>query len=176
MKVVATVIITLAALVAGTLLYLYLGFYDFAASHPHHGTTLRLLNMAVARSVSRHARGIVVPDLSAPEMVKKGSRHYQAMCVQCHGGPGVSRSEAGEDLYPKGPDLAKAGRQWTPEQLYWITKNGIKMTGMPAWGLTSEDDELWALVAFMKQLPSITPEQYRQMTAGAEEEHEHRPH
>ncbi len=81
-------------------------------------------------------------------------------------------------MYPKGPDLARSAREMSPAELYWITKNGIKMTGMPAWGRTTDEHELWALVAFMKQLPSITPEQFRAM-AGSEtghEEHEHSPH
>ena len=81
-------------------------------------------------------------------------------------------------MYPKGPDLARSAGRWTPEQLYWITKYGIKMTGMPGWGLTSDDHELWALVAFMKQLPSITPEQYHEMVGDetGHTEHKHDPH
>ena len=180
MKILATVVITILVLAAISFGYMYSGSYDFAASQTHRNITLRILNTAVTQSVKRHARGITPPDLSNPSLVKAGSRHFQGMCVQCHGGPGVSRTEAGEDLYPKGPDLTKVAQHWTPQELYWITKYGIKMTGMPAWGLTSEDDELWALVAFMKQLPSISPEQYEQMLEeakaerGGHEEHGHR--
>jgi len=178
MKTVPTVIITLVVLFGGVFLYLYLGGYDIAASRPHHGMTLRVLDMTMEKSVARRARGITPPDLSSPELVKFGSHHFQEMCVECHGGPGVARSEAGEDLYPKGPDLAASASRWTPEQLYWITRNGIKMTGMPAWGLTTDDHELWALVAFMKQLPSITPDQYREMVGAqaSQEPGEHHPH
>ena len=103
-------------------------------------------------------------------MVKSGSYHFQQMCVQCHGGPGVERSEAGEGLYPRGPDLAGAKRYWAPQELFWITKNGLKMTGMPAWGGTSRDEEIWALVAFMEQMPAISPEKYQQMLNEEEEQ------
>jgi hypothetical protein len=153
--------------VIGGFTYIYFGFYDIAASDPHYNLTLWLIDQTVTQSVRRHARGII-PPMSNPAMSLSGSYHFQQMCVQCHGGPGVERSEAGEGLYPKGPDLASAKQDWTPQELFWITKNGLKMTGMPAWGRTSEDNELWAMVAFMEQLPDISPEKYQQMLSEVE--------
>ena len=146
MKTAATIIATSVVLLIIAVVYMHSGLYDFAAITPHSRITLKILGVALSRSVERHARNIMVPqNLSDPEMVKFGSHHFKAMCVQCHGAPGVGRSEMGQDLYPRGPDLDKTARGWTSQQLYWITRNGIKMTGMPAWGspLTTMNCGLW---------------------------------
>jgi hypothetical protein len=152
----------------GGFAFIYFGVFDIAASHPHTNLTLWFIDKTVTQSVKRHSRGIIPPDLSNPVMIRSGSYRFQQMCVQCHGGPGVDRSEAGEGLYPKGPDLANAKQDWAPQELFWITKNGLKMTGMPAWEHTSEDKEIWAMVAFIEQMPSISPEKYQQMLSEAE--------
>jgi len=168
MKTLATVVVVLALFVIGGFAFIYLGVFDIAANHPHSKLTLWFINKTVMQSVQHRARGINPPDLSRPSMVTSGSYHFQQMCVQCHGGPGVERSEAGEGLYPQGPNLAGAKRHWTPKELFWITQNGLKMTGMPAWGRTSTDEEIWAMVAFMEQMPAISPEKYQQMLNEAE--------
>ena len=80
----------------------------------------------------------------------------------------MERSEAGEGLYPQGPDLAAAKKHWAARDIFWITKNGLKMTGMPAWGASTTDDEIWSMVAFMEQMPGMTPEKYQQLLNEAE--------
>jgi len=99
------------------------------------------------------------------------------MCVICHGAPGKEQSEISKGLHPSPPDLAEAPRRWNSAQLFWIVKNGIKMTGMPAFGPTHSDNQLWDLVAFVQKLPSLSPDQYNQMQQedGAYD-HEHGPH
>ena len=78
----------------------------------------------------------------------------------CHGAPGVDASEAGEGLNPPAPDLTLARIQKrTDGELFWILQNGIRMTGMPAFGPTHKDDELWKMVAFLRHLPQLTPEE-----------------
>ena len=168
MKTLITVVITLLVLLVIGFAYIYSGEYDIAANKPHHSITLWILNLTTQQSVVHWARGIQVPNLSDSQLVQFGAHHYQEMCVECHGAPGILRSEMGNDMYPKGPQLVRMAKGWKPEELYWITKNGIKMTGMPAWGLTTDDHELWALVAFMRQLSSMSPERYREMTKEAE--------
>ncbi len=66
-------------------------------------------------------------------------------------------------LNPDPPDLAHEGAEQAPERLFWVLKNGIKMTGMPAFGMTHTDDQIWAIVAFLKQLPRLNPQQYAAM-------------
>jgi mono/diheme cytochrome c family protein len=88
------------------------------------------------------------------------------MCGGCHGGPSVERSEIGKGLNPQAPDLADAVPAWSPRQLFWIVKNGLKMTGMPSFGKTHDDNQVWSIVAFIEQLPGMSYEQYQEMKRG----------
>ena len=76
--------------------------------------------------------------------------------------PGVPKGDIAQGLYPPPPDLAKGALLYTPAELFWIVKHGIKMTGMPAWSDHS-DDELWATVAFLQKLPGMTQEDYARL-------------
>jgi mono/diheme cytochrome c family protein len=168
MKKLVGTIIVLVLLTVGGFAFIYLGVFDIAADHPHNNLTLWIINKTVTQSVKRRSREINRPDLSKMSMIRTGGYHFQQMCIQCHSGPGVQRSEAGEGLYPQGPDLTWAKAHWEPRDLFWITKHGLKMTGMPAWGQTTTDEEIWAMVAFIEQLPAISPERYQQMLNEAE--------
>src|SRR5207248_10259049 len=91
--------------------------------------------------------------------------------------PGKERGEVGQGLNPRPPSLSDAAPGWTPSELFWIVKNGIRMTGMPALGPTHEDDRIWAIISFVEQLPSMTPAEYQQRQSpsprGAPHPHEH---
>jgi mono/diheme cytochrome c family protein len=156
-----------AALVAGGA-SVYSGAYNVAASEPHWAPTLWLLETARVRSIKAHASGIAPPGhLAKPERVVAGVSHYAEHCSNCHGGPGVEPDDMAEGMYPKPPRLTNASRSFTPGELFWILKNGIKMTGMPAWGDHSDDD-LWNTVAFLEKLPSMTPDEYQKLRAAAD--------
>jgi mono/diheme cytochrome c family protein len=131
---------------------------------------INILSTTMDNSVRAHAKGITVPPLGDAGMVREGFRHYREMCVDCHLAPGIDSSEISEGLLPGPPRLQEEVEEWTPEELFWITKNGVKMTGMPAWGPTHSDAQIWAIVAFLEKLPQMTAEQYREMdrTAGAD--------
>jgi mono/diheme cytochrome c family protein len=82
-------------------------------------------------------------------------------------------------MYPAPPDLASGNlfREMGPAEIFWVIKNGLKMTGMPAFGVNHEDDELWGIVAFLEGLPKMTPQEYTSMAeafGGSEEEDEQR--
>jgi len=141
---------------------LYFGLYDGAASRPHAKIVRWFLSTMMDRSVERHARGIQAPGQAS---VEEGASHYSHMCVLCHGGPGVERSEIGQGLNPRPPDLMRSMTDWSPEETYWIIKNGVKMTGMPAFGSTHTEEQLWALAYFAKQLPQLSPAQYQDLLA-----------
>jgi len=101
------------------------------------------------------------------------------MCVGCHGAPGVSPSVVGEGLNPEPPDLSEVAAHMTPAEFFWITQNGIKMTGMPAFGPTHSDEELWGIVAIMQKLPELSAEDYKAMKEDSEkipQEHNHGDH
>src|SRR6516164_8065968 len=152
------VIAVLAVLGAGAVIYG--GFYDIAATAPHWAVTSWLMETARTRSIKTQAAGIIVPpglDDAAKALI--GVTHYAAHCAVCHGAPGVPKGDIGRGLYPPPPDLAKTAALYTPAELFWIAKHGIKMTGMPAWG-DHTDDELWATVAFVEKLPGMSEQDY----------------
>ena len=149
-------VILLVVAAAAALVVSYSGLYNVAATNPDSKPMRQFLMMTMDHSVQHHSRGIVVPaNLEDTAVIHKGFEHYQEMCVQCHGAPGVKRSEMAEGLNPKAPKLLWAAKEDGPAELYWITKNGIKMSGMPGFGPTHHEDELWAIVAFVKQLPNL---------------------
>ena len=154
----------IALLIIGGLIYMYSGIFDISARVPHDPVTLWAMNTVRDNSIKHNAdNNIKTPDLNDSDLVKMGFVHYREMCVGCHGGPGIERSEIGQGLYPKAPSLARAANDWTPQQLFWITKNGLKMTGMPEFAPTHSDEMIWAIVAFTKKLPALTKEQYQKL-------------
>ena len=151
------------------------GMMDFAADTPHNPVVFKLIEWARERSVERQSADIAVPtDLSDAARIKRGAGNYAAMCASCHLAPAVRDSEIRKGLYPQPPDLAR------PEQAsddaasvdarrFWVIKHGIKGSGMPAWakgGMT--DSDIWDLTAFLKAMPALSPEQYRQQVEASE--------
>jgi mono/diheme cytochrome c family protein len=157
----------LAALVFVPLLLLYSGLYDVSAANPDAGWLQRSLEIARERSVHRRARTLQVPDLSNPRLVREGLVHYHFMCVTCHGSPGIPASEIGQGLSPYPPELANETLRASDAEVFWVIKNGIRMTGMPAFGLTHDDEDLWAIVAFLKTLPRLSQQEYHAMAEKA---------
>ena len=143
--------------------YIYGGAFDVAASTPHNTYEESLFRTAMKRSVVVMSRSISLPPRFTDYMVKDGFDHYKDMCAGCHGGPGIERSEIGKGLNPPAPNLADAVPAWSPRQLFWIVKNGLKMTGMPSFGKTHDDKQIWSIVAFIEQLPGMSYEQYQEM-------------
>ena len=184
MKVLSAIIVLLFLLAAACLGVVYSGVYNVSATKGHGPFEHWLLNTTMKSSVRRHAEDIAVPDLTNPKLMQLGFHHYDEMCVSCHGAPGVPPAELAKGLTPRPPALAEEDEQWSPAELYWIVKNGIKMTGMPAWGPTHGDKDLWAIVAFLRELPALSPQEYRLMKERAQggppngsggQEHDH-PH
>ncbi|MBI2486772.1 MAG: cytochrome c [Deltaproteobacteria bacterium] len=151
-------------MVVCSLLFIYSGVYNFSATEPRTGLARWVFDTTTEQSVSSHAKGITVPPLEDESLVQKGFHHYNETCVKCHGALGVSPSKMAEGLNPKPPDLTERADQWTPAELYWIVKHGIKRSGMPAFGPKHSEEDLWAIVAFVKhQLPTLSPEEYQAM-------------
>lgn len=166
--------------IAGGIATMYSGIIDVAATNPHSALTEWVLSTTMDNSVRHHAREIKAPPLDHPAMVMDGFRHYREMCVSCHLAPGMTESELREGLTPEPPRLQEAVEEWTPAELFWVIKNGIKMSGMPAWAPSHTDEQIWAIVAFLEKLPRMTAAQYAEMdkAAGPDEEGEagDRPH
>ncbi|HEX6741616.1 MAG TPA: cytochrome c, partial [Sphingomicrobium sp.] len=117
-------------------------------------------------------RGIRAPaDLGARKRIAAGAGLYDDMCAACHLGPGVERSELSQGLYPQAPELNRRSDLGPAEQ-FWIIKHGVKLSAMPAWGKTHDDELIWDMVAFVRQLPNMSPEQYKAAIANAPADHE----
>ncbi len=147
-----------AGLVVGAALLAILGWLwwtvDVSATRPHSPLVEEILHETMEHAVRRSAAGIVVPPLDDQSLVAEGAHHYFPMCEGCHAGPGVEASELAQGLYPTPPPLHEE-EEWSDAELFWITQNGIKASGMPAYGPTHTDDELWAIVAFARTLPGM---------------------
>jgi mono/diheme cytochrome c family protein len=154
--------LVLIAVVVGVIV-MYTGVINVAATNPHNPITAMVLSTTMDNSVRAHAKGISAPALEDEQMVTEGFGHYREMCVECHLAPGISSSEIRAGLMPTPPKLQEAVKEWQPAELFWVIKNGVKMTGMPAWGPTHSDAKIWSIVAFLEKLPDMTADQYREM-------------
>ena len=155
-----------------TTVFIYFGMYNIAADEPHTPAVYSLLERLRDRSIEAHARGIAPPaHLASAQRVAIGAGLYGEMCSGCHLGPGVEKSEMSQGLYPQAPELALA-RDLTPAQQFWIIKHGVKLSAMPAWGKTHPDPLIWDMVAFVRRLPGMTPEQYKALVASAPADHD----
>lgn len=159
-----------AAGLGGAALFVALGLYDVAASTPHTQPVYSFLEMVMRQSVRRHARGIDAAPAQRADVLR-GAACFDAHCVACHGAPGMPPSGFGLGMQPVPPPLVEAPRLWTPAELYWITRRGIKMTGMPAWEYRLDDHDLWAVVALIGRLPEMTPAQWEALRERAAGQH-----
>jgi mono/diheme cytochrome c family protein len=174
MKTLITVVLTLAIAAVIGLVLVYAGTVSVAADEPHSGLTTRLLETARERSVARGARAIAVPDnLADPQVIAKGAGEYAEMCTGCHLAPGMKETEMRTGLRPSPPDFAAAASRSSAAEQFWVIKHGIKMTGMPAWGLTHDDERLWSMVAFLQKLPGLSESDYRALVESGEGGHHH---
>ena len=167
-----TLLAALTVVMAIALLFTYSGAYNVGGLSSPGGIVDWWAGITMEHSVLSHASGIGVPGLEDSSLIRIGFDHYREMCVACHGSPAGGMSEAGMGLNPKPPELSEAAQDWTPAELYWIVKNGVKMTGMPAFAPTHNERELWAIVAFLQKLKAMTPEQYRTYASTAKESKE----
>jgi mono/diheme cytochrome c family protein len=152
--------------------YLASGLYNVGADSERTGLLGWALAAVRERSVDAHGDDVVVPRLDNPKMIADGASDYDEMCTGCHLAPGMAENEMRPGLNPKPPVLAKDPPD-SPAEAFWVIKHGIKMTGMPAWGVTHSDDEIWNIVAFLNKLPELSPQAYHALVASSGGHHEH---
>jgi mono/diheme cytochrome c family protein len=168
MKIFITIGVVLLTGALGGLGIIYSGVYNVAASEPRSAFARWVLNTTMRNSVQLRAQDLTLPEqLDTPEQILAGINDYEAMCAGCHTPPGESPSALAKGLNPEPPDLAKSAEHMSAQELFWVIKNGVKWTGMPAWGSTHSDEELWPLVALVKELPDMKPDDYQQLKAAA---------
>ena len=153
--------------VAGFLLALS-GIISLKASAGHWGITEAILQFGKERSIATHTLGMSVPPLDDPALVLRGAGHYEGGCRPCHGSPELRHPRIAAAMLPPPPYLPDIVDEWEPEELFYIVKHGIKFTGMPAWPALERDDEVWAVVAFLRVMPELDVEGYRRLVFGDE--------
>ena len=165
---IAGVVATGAAIGVGGLLVVETGAFDVRASTPHSAPVAWATHTTMIHAARRGAADIHAPIRFTAAEVQAGLRVYEANCVSCHGGPAVARAAWASGMTPSPPYLLYASHQWTPAELYWIIRNGVKMTGMPAWNSSLADGQIWDVVAFLEALPDISPADYLNLRARVE--------
>ena len=104
----------------------------------------------------------------SPDVIKESLAHFADHCATCHANDGSGQTPIGKNVYPKAMDLRLADTQSMSDgELFWVIRNGISFTAMPAWGEGDLDKDLdsWKLVHFIRHLPLMTPEELDQMKA-----------
>ncbi|MGB5084433.1 MAG: cytochrome c [Methylocystis silviterrae] len=162
MKFLAGFVIAFIVSALGAFLGIVSGVYNVAATAPHTDLVRVILNWTMRNSVRVHA-GNESPETWSEDQARKGFKDYDAMCIICHSAPGKERSYISKGLRPEPPNLAEASERWSSAELFWIIKNGVKMTAMPAFGPTHQDEQIWNIVAFVRRLPRLSAEQFRAM-------------
>lgn len=166
MRVIRNLILFLILAMAAAAAWIYSGVYNVAADQPPSKIEDWLLATLRHRSIEKRTEGITAPPLDDPALVAQGFELYRVHCVTCHGGPGVWPEDLAMGLYPVPPSLdIPAIQDEDDAELFWVIKNGIKLTGMPAFGPMHSEEELWSLVAFVRRLPQLSPEDYQAMAA-----------
>ncbi|MCF8039088.1 MAG: cytochrome c [Desulfohalobiaceae bacterium] len=180
MKYLVTILIVLAVLIAGAFLYAWSGLYNMAASKPHWNLTSSFIEMVRDRSIETHSQDIQRPGAGGTELKDTFFSHYHGMCRLCHGAPGYRPEEFAMGLYPKPPEMTSGEIQteFNQVEIYWIVEHGLKLTGMPAFGPSHDEEDLWGLAALARAMPGMSPEQYNQRVqragphAGSGQSHE----
>jgi cytochrome c553 len=157
----------LGVLVAGGVVVAVSGIVPIRASGGHWPVTQWLLTFAMRRSIATHSLGVEVPALDDPGLVVKGATHYELGCRPCHGSPDQPAPVIPRGMTPHPPSLPAAVSKWKPRELFYVVKHGVKFTGMPAWPAPQRDDEVWAIVAFLRTLPALSADRYRALSLGA---------
>jgi len=169
------------------LLLIILALAGFGWWYVHvHGFSARAEPMAVEKLVAENLRHLSIPaadrDMKNPlpptdENVADGRAHFADHCAQCHGNDGRGETEMGKGLYPKAPNMRDHDTQEMSDgEIFYIIKNGVRFTGMPAWGEAeghADDEDNWKLVHFIRHIPKLTPGEIQEMERLNPKEHEH---
>jgi len=151
--------------VAGAV-FVVAGGVNVSADRPDNWLTAHLLHFVFKRSESSRATSVVPPeDLAAPSRVRLGAQHFDMVCANCHGRPGFGQSVTALSMNPKPQYLPQVVGEFTDQELYLIVEHGVSYSAMPSWPTAERGDEVWSMVAFLRQLPKLDANTYRELTA-----------
>jgi mono/diheme cytochrome c family protein len=165
-KCAALVATTLIAITVGTIGFVDSGIYNVSASYPDDPLVAWALHDVYIHSLHQHAKSVVVPaDIMSADNIQAGARLYDSTCAYCHGAPGRPLSSIGQGILPLAPPLLDAHRRNNPMMMFWVMKNGVRMTAMPSFGKTQSDQTLWQLAAFLQKEHGISAQDYSALVA-----------
>lgn len=155
-----TLLIATLVVAVALLLYVYSGTYNVAATDESPGLVETALEVAKERSVRARAGELSITAPTDSASLQRGYQAYEQMCVICHGAPGVERGWIGQGANPEPPELGRPAGSYATEELYWIIRHGIKMTGMPALEPTHDEEEILEITAFVTRLADMSAPEY----------------
>ena len=156
----ATLGVAVLLTIGAALFVIHTGAYDVSATEPHWGVTQWALGTLQHSSVAARSADVEGAPPTDSAALAHGFEHFHSMCVQCHGAPGIDRGEVGQGMRPVPPRLEEEAGEWSDAELFRITKHGIRLAGMPAFGPTHSDEEIWSIVGFIRRLETMTEEAY----------------
>ena len=164
-KIIAGIFVALGSLVIGALVINFTGMVPVAATGKDPAVVEWFLHSSYERAVRKNAAAISLPsNLASSENVLKGAKNFAAMCAGCHTAPGNNGTATSRGLNPPPPLAKELASELGAAERFWVIKNGVRMTGMPAFGPSHDDEsDLWALVAFAEKLPTLSAESYQQL-------------
>ena len=149
------ILVTILVIGFGLWIYLRFGFADLRANVQLSRFESDLALTALNASAARHAPQQQNPIQSTEGNLLDGARLYRDKCADCHGRPDNPESDYGRSFYPRAPQFMKT-RPFRPEnQNFYIIKNGVRWTAMPAWGNIMADSEIWQVVTFLNRLDNL---------------------
>ena len=173
MKFFAGVVVTVLVVLAIGGFVFATGRFNVAATAPPDVAD-KVAPWVLDKSIKRGAKSVTDPVSKDPNAVALGLSHYRENCLPCHGAPGVDPAEFHEGMNPAPPDIESEDVQHGSDaELFWVIKSGIRMTGMPAFGVNHNDEEIRHIVAFVRHTPQLTDAERQALKTGAGEEHHH---
>ena len=169
---------TLAAIVAGAFVISHLGLYPIGADNPPGSLERSLASRAMDVYANKHKPAGGNPVQTTPAALAEGATEYEEHCAFCHGGAKAKISPMRDKFNPPAPQLVNRIPHDDDAWLFWVTKHGVRMTGMPTWDGVMSDDEIWKIVAFIKhsdKLPAEVQAVWQKMAAEPTEIEEHTP-
>jgi mono/diheme cytochrome c family protein len=167
--VLATVVACIIVAAAGAVAFVYSGIYDVSASQPDNAIVAWAVHETSDHSVDARMDANHEPrDLDQPQNIQAGGHVFGENCVVCHGGPGLEPTRVTQGLNPQPPNLFRKGRKPNMNEMFQFIKFGVKMTGMPAFGKTLSDDQIWEVGAFLRKAPGMSPEDFATLTGVSE--------
>ena len=172
------VVATLLAIACGAFAVSQFGLYPIGADNPPGSLERARAARALDHYAEKHKPAGENPVQPTSATLTEGAKEYEQHCAFCHGGAKATVSPMQNKFNPPTPQLISSMPDADDAWLFWVTKHGVRMTGMPAWDGILSDDEMWKIIAFIKHSDQLPPEvqaAWQRMAATPGEIEEHTP-